>query len=207
MRYLVFSLPLLVLLSLVGACGDDDDTTPTATTLVATATAPPLETPTSAPTSAPTPAATAAAGFSLQPQQVPGAAGPPDIPVVTDVRIGAHPEEGGFDRIVFEFDGALPSATVDYVSDIAQCGSGFPVTLAGDHILRVRMTPANAHDEAGNLTVPATELDGTGQSILQAKGTCDFEADVTWALGIAGEKPFRVTTLTDPTRLVIDVQH
>ena len=32
-----------------------------------------------------------------------------------------------------------------------------------------------------------------------------FEAVLTWAIGVEGEQPFRVTRLQNPPRLVIDV--
>jgi hypothetical protein len=37
--------------------------------------------------------------------------------------------------------------------------------------------------------------------------TCDFEADVTWVLGVRTPNKYRVMELQGPTRLVVDVQH
>lgn len=135
----------------------------------------------------------------------------PDPPagtaVLTDVRIGAHTEEGGYDRIVFEFSDSLPAGVVAYVDVAVQCGSGFTTALAGEAVLLVRLMPAQAHDDAGQPTTAARELPGTGLALLEAKSVCDFEGQVAWALGVRARRPFRVLRLAGPTRLVVDLQH
>jgi hypothetical protein len=128
--------------------------------------------------------------------------------LLVDVRVGGHPEDGGFDRIVFEFeDGQRPSGVVAYKDETAQCGSGAPVDPEGSHILTVHFDFTNAHTEAGQLSIPSTSLIGPGTSILAAEGTCDFEAVVEWAVGVDGEQPFTVTLLEGPLRVVVDVAH
>ena len=42
--------------------------------------------------------------------------------------------------------------------------------------------------------------------ILEAMQTCDFEAEVAWALGLVRVTDFLVTTLSNPTRVVVDVR-
>jgi hypothetical protein len=37
--------------------------------------------------------------------------------------------------------------------------------------------------------------------------TGDFEALLTWTIGLDGKVPFRVITLKSPPRLVVDFQH
>jgi hypothetical protein len=192
MRRLLAPLALALLVSIAVACDDDDATAPT------------IETPTAAAGTA-SPAATP---DDFDPATLITVAPAPDpvvgVAVLIAVRIGGHP---GFDRIVFQFEGARPAAEVGYVDGAVGCGSGEPVAVAGGAVLQVRLTPAVAHDEAGNLTIAATEVDGTGGTILAAVESCDFEADVTWAVGVADLRPFEVTTLDNPTRLVIDVRH
>jgi hypothetical protein len=121
------------------------------------------------------------------------------------VRVGAHPEEGGFDRIVFEFSTSLPAARVEYVSSVVQCGSGNPVAVPGTPLL-VTFEPADAHTQSGQPTF-VQEVVGPGNSILLARQVCDFEAQVQWVISVDGRQPFRVTTLDAPSRLVIDVKH
>ena len=140
--------------------------------------------------------------FTVSPNPDP----PGAIAVLTDVRIGGHPEAGGWDRIVFEFEDALPKGTVAYEPKAMNCGSGAPVTLQGSASLVVRFTPAQAHDQIGGLTIRSKELIGPGNVILEAKLTCDFEAEVTWAIGVARFSNFRVTVLDHPARVVIDVK-
>jgi hypothetical protein len=132
--------------------------------------------------------------------------GTPGTPVIlTDVRVGAHPDEG-FDRIVFEFEGALPAETkVQYQGSVSQCGSGQPVSLPGAGNLVVRFFSAQAHDNSGNSTIDSTTVDGTGASLLQAIETCDFEGVVSWAIGTDEIAGFRVTTLSNPSRVVVDI--
>lgn len=145
-----------------------------------------------------------------------GGAGPvtikanPDPPerqaVVTDVRLGAHPEEGGWDRIVFEFRDVLPAGSVAYVSSIAACGSGLPIGLPGRALLVVRFMGAAAHDDSGRPTVARAVLPGPGTAILEARQTCDFEGEATWAVAVTDTRRFKVTTLSAPARIVIDVK-
>jgi hypothetical protein len=117
--------------------------------------------------------------------------------------------QAGFDRVVFEFEGtSVPGYRVGYIDPPAvQCGSGEPAEVAGAALLQVRLDPAQAHTEAGEATVRERERH-PGLSVLQEmESICDFEADVTWVLGLAARNRFRVQELTSPPRLVIDIQH
>jgi hypothetical protein len=134
------------------------------------------------------------------PDPAPGAA------TLVDVRIGAHPEQGGWDRIVFEFRDTLPAGEVRYVPDVAACGSGAPVTLPGRAVLAVRFTSTAAHSEAGQPTIKQTTLPGPGGVITEARQTCDFEGVVAWAIGVTGMQRYKVTLLDAPRRVVIDIK-
>jgi hypothetical protein len=143
--------------------------------------------------------------FNTDPKTVNGSATGQNPAVLTDVRIGAHPDEG-FDRIVFEFSGNLPDSTrIRYEASAVQCGSGMTEPVAGAGTLIVHMTDARAHDEMGQVTVPDLDLPGTGTAILEAVSICDFEGVVNWAVGTPNQRPFRVTVLNNPSRIVIDV--
>lgn len=125
--------------------------------------------------------------------------------LLLDVRMAAHP---GFDRVVFEFQGdALPGYHVEYVDrPVRQCGSGDPVPVAGDAWLLVRMTPANAHTEAGQPTLKERELNLDLPNLKEMELICDFEADVSWVLGLASPNRYRVLELLDPPRLILDIK-
>jgi hypothetical protein len=132
------------------------------------------------------------------PQEVPGTA------VLRDVRTG---DQQTFDRVVFEFEGPkLPDYDVKYVRHPVHCGSGLPVEVDGSAYLQVRFTPAQAHTEAGASTVPTLQRKVRLPVIREVRAICDFEADVTWVLGLAARKEYRVMELEGPARLVIDIE-
>jgi hypothetical protein len=187
----------------VACSGDSGPKTPTPTSSTAAATA----------TSAARPQASATAP-AAEPTIDPSSASTNPITIagsttastLRDVRIGLHPELGGWDRIVFQFDGPLPNVDVRYVDSASQCASGMPVAVQGQAIVGVRLSPTNAHTEQGQATLPSNAVPGQGGVITETKGYCDFEAVVQWAIGVKAKQPFKVTTLTNPTRLVIDIK-
>lgn len=121
------------------------------------------------------------------------------------VRAGRH---AAFDRVVFEFAGALPGYRVEYIDKpVRRCGTGDVVTLAGDGWLRVRMTPARAHDESGRPTLGPVEQRPKLPVLLELAPTCDFEGELTWVLGVGSPNRYRVLELRDPPRIVVDVKH
>jgi hypothetical protein len=114
----------------------------------------------------------------------------------------------GFERVVFEFEeGRLPGYHIEYVDrPIRQCGSGDAVAVAGDGWLEVRFEPAYAHTEEGRPTITARSQRPNLPNLKQLELTCDFEAHVTWVLGVGSPNRYRVLELRDPARLVVDVR-
>ncbi|HWC29318.1 MAG TPA: hypothetical protein VG845_04465 [Dehalococcoidia bacterium] len=154
------------------------------------------------PPATPTPAgSTTRVDFTASPAPPAGAG------IIRDVRIGAHPENGGFDRLVFEFEVGTSSGWVGYVDEdeIRSCGPGELVPLQGEAALKVHLDSAAQHED-GQTTAAPRQLPGTGNSVREAVLICDFEAVVEWGVGASGIKPFTVTTLSDPPRLVIDIR-
>lgn len=125
---------------------------------------------------------------------------------VRDVRVARH---GDFDRFVVEFSGGgLPTWRVTpSTGPSTDCGSGREVELAGRSLLDVEFTSARAHTEEGRSTLSEREPSAGFPAIRRVHMTCDFEAHVSWALGIAEDPTFRVFELTSPPRLVVDVRH
>jgi hypothetical protein len=123
---------------------------------------------------------------------------------LTAVRVGGHPT---FDRVVFEFAGARPGHDVRYVDEVVQDGSGLPVPLRGRAFLQATMFPARAHDDSGAPTsgsLPAV----TGLAALrQIARAGDFEAVLTFGIGVAARTPFQVRPFSSPSRIAIDVAH
>lgn len=130
-----------------------------------------------------------------------------DAPAATlvDVRTGTHE---GFDRVVFEFDERIPGYHFEYIDQpVRKCGSGKVAPLAGDGWLEVRLYPANAHTEQGQPTVAERERMPKLPVLTELELTCDFEAVVTWVLGVESPNRFQVRELSNPPRLVVDVRH
>jgi hypothetical protein len=73
-------------------------------------------------------------------------------------------------------------------------------------ILRARFSNTAAHDNNGVVTVNTNQVPGSPEGIVEAKQICDFEGVVEWVLGTDRVAPFRVTTLSGPPRIVIDVR-
>ena len=128
------------------------------------------------------------------------------------VAIGRHE---GYDRVVFEFREGVPGYRVEYVEPpLHEDGSGAPVRVAGSAFVVVRMEPASGFD----LSVPEGELvykgprrlsgSDAGTSVVrEVVRTGDFEAVLTWAVGLSDRVDFRVRTLQSPPRLVVDFRN
>ena len=132
-----------------------------------------------------------------------------ELAPLLDVRHGA---QSGFQRIVFELGGdQVPEYQVGYVDPpVREDGSGNVVTVAGGAFLGIRMTPASGVDLSGPEVVetyvgPDRIPVGAG-GVEELVETGDFEAVLTWVVGVAGRQPFAVGVLQDPLRLVVDVQ-
>jgi hypothetical protein len=126
----------------------------------------------------------------------------PTVPVLVGIRAAHHPT---FDRIVFDFDGGLPATReAAYVPELIGDPSGLPVPVAGRAILQVRFAQADSHDAGGNATAP-DRIAFALPNVVTAVRSGDFEAVVTYGIGLASRQPFRLSTLTNPDRIVIDV--
>jgi hypothetical protein len=123
----------------------------------------------------------------------------------TGLRAAAHQ---GFDRVVFEFQGGIPGFHLEYVDHpVRDCGAGEPQDIAGDAHLEVRLSPVNAHTDEGKPTVPERELKPGLPNVREIQRTCDFEAVVTWVVGVGSPNRYRAFELADPPRLVVDIDH
>ena len=126
-------------------------------------------------------------------------------PKVIDLRVGEH---RNFDRVVIDLRGKIPGYTVRFVRRLTYDGSGNPVPLQGRRFLAVALTPANAHDRSGHsLYVGPTLQQLQMPSLRGVAFTGDFEAVVSFGLSLSHRAPFRVFTLTSPSRIVIDLRH
>jgi hypothetical protein len=194
----------------LGACGTGDDGSGggdgTPTTSAPSATAPaPTQTPGGTGGGA-TPKPTGGSSvWTSGPLTVRHDVAVPPVPVLLRIRSAAHPD-AGYDRIVFDFTGPLPGYTVRYVDQVREDPSDRPVTVPGRRFLLIVFTPAQAHTDAGVVTVtPRTaRLDYPMLRGYAMAG--DFEGYVSVALGLDDVVGYRVGELPGtPGRIYLDV--
>lgn len=127
--------------------------------------------------------------------------------VETDLRFGRHE---GYDRIVVETSGeGTLGYRAEYVDEAATLGKGDAISLSGGaYLLQVIGT---------NTQMPVTEdlqkvaytdygvhdVDGTWTKQVYLDGTVEDQFQVVIS---TDARQYRVTTLTNPTRLVIDLR-
>ncbi len=127
--------------------------------------------------------------------------------LLTDVRVARRP---GYDRVVFEFENGIPGYDVRYADrPVTADGSGQEVSVAGGAVLLVRMEPAldadlSQESAPPTYTGPARFSPATAV-VVELVRIGGFEAVLTWAIGVDDERPFRVTRVENPARIVIDI--
>ena len=137
------------------------------------------------------------------------------VPVLSEVRIARH---DGFDRVVFELTGTVvPDATIDGPrangpNAVTGDPSGFPVAVGGAQVFTVSMTPAIATYAASSppgplYSGPSRFAPTDTANVVAVVQTGDFESVLTWAIGFRVTATPRVSILTGPTRVVVDVPH
>lgn len=126
--------------------------------------------------------------------------------ILREVRTGEH---AGADRVTFEFEGeGLPAWQVEYVDKpVRDCGSGDAVPVAGDGWLEIRFTGAQAHTDAGEPTSGPRRQTVDHPVMREVVRTCDFEAHVTYVVGVGSPNAYTPRVMASPSRLVIDIAH
>lgn len=146
-------------------------------------------------------------GWGIKQVEIPASNSKEGSGVLREVRAGRHQ---GYDRIVFEFSGkSLPMSKVRYAKPPFNLNeSDETIEVAGKSFLEVVFTPASAHDlESGQVTVKDPEKPVQLPALKDVKRIYDHEGQVIYVLGLIAQKQFRVQTLLNPTRLVVDVKH
>lgn len=184
---------LLALLVLLAGCGSatfgGNAQTPTPS---ASASAP------ASPSSSPSATPTAVASPTVTPVCTTLQGGTSSRATITDVRVGMHP---GYDRLVIEFSGGLPAYKLAPQDPSTFVGpfSGKPVAVAGK---------AGYHLYIYNMDIPPTYKIGNiltaYPELRQVVVMAVFEGQADIAIGLDRSVCPVVTTLSGPSRLVID---
>jgi hypothetical protein len=125
---------------------------------------------------------------------------------MTAVSTGEH---SGYDRVVFQFSGTLPGYTIQRVQAVYSDPKGTPVPLAGQAYLRVVFQAASAvcpQPPHQTYTGPSP-LTPYYPQLLTVSAAGDFEGVLSFGIGLAAQGSYHAFTLTNPGRLVIDVNH
>jgi hypothetical protein len=154
------------------------------------------------------PAGTTAAGCDTGswrpgPISVHHAVAVPPVPVVAAVRVAQHPE-CGYDRLVVDLTGPVPSYDVRYVNRVVADASGKTITMPGQRFLLITLKPAQGHTAAGVPTL-ARQVQVPGYPALKSWVLAgDVEGVVRIAVGLPGQLSIRTGELAG--RIYIDVK-
>ncbi|NGO09450.1 hypothetical protein G5C60_18060 [Streptomyces sp. HC44] len=129
----------------------------------------------------------------------------PATALVVNARWGGH---CSFDRIVIDVRGTMPPVTVKPVGELRYDGTGAKVPLAGKHFLEIKLSPAAAHNEAGQSVYRGPRL--VKIHLPKLKGlalTGDFEGVVTFGAASHTKPVYNTFKLHSPERFVLDIRH
>ena len=124
--------------------------------------------------------------------------------MLTAVRTGQH---GSFERLTLEFTSSFGEANVGYVPVVHADPSDRVVPLQGSSFLRVAVHGAVAHWPATPSRAyggPSTVTPGY-PTLKQVCIAGDFEAVLSFGIGLDRTAGFQVTRLRSPDRLVVDI--
>jgi hypothetical protein len=127
---------------------------------------------------------------------------PPAVATINAVRTGAH---SGYDRLVVQFSGRqpgsieiAPQATASFLG----APSGAATTVAGTRGVKLVIKGSDMHTAYTGSRDIKTDYAG----LRETRVIEDFEGYVSLGLGVNGSNCYRAFILTDPVRLVVDIQ-
>ena len=127
---------------------------------------------------------------------------PPPVVYISGLRPGAH---GTYDRLVIDLGNGVPgNVTVEVRSgtSFTMSPSGMATTVKGKNGILVTIRGADLHTSYSGSTDIVTGYPG----LAEVKRIEDFEGVVQLGLGVNGPACYHAYFLTNPNRLVIDVQ-
>lgn len=125
---------------------------------------------------------------------------------ITDVRVGSH---DGYDRVVLDLTDKEPGLGwyAGFVEEAIQDPSGDSFDIEGEAFLQVLVQGIDWATESPD-RYDGGPVAGEGADIVtevQFGGL--FEGQQQVVIGLRGQSAYRIFTLADPARIVIDVQH
>jgi hypothetical protein len=193
---------LLLAAALLAACGNGDTaTSPSASTEEASS---PSST-AAAPSTGPEDTGTEVPPFEGGTEPATQEASADALVTVSDIRTG---RQDGYDRVVLELGGTgTPGWDVRYVDEAYAQGTGDPLEVAGEAVLQVTVTGAGYPFDTGVEEWAGPDpLPGNGtRTVTEVAWDATFEGTSVALIGTTGEAPFRVYSLEDPTRVVVEV--
>jgi hypothetical protein len=126
---------------------------------------------------------------------------------LADVRVGTH---SGYDRIVFEFiEDGTPEFRIEAAEPpFTRDPSDLPMAVNGSAFLRIILSGGTKMGDDGNPTYTGLTEFGPGfDQLVDLIEQGDFEAVNSWYVGMADEACLRAFVLSDPSRIVIDLEH
>jgi len=118
------------------------------------------------------------------------------------LRVAKH---NGFDRAVFEFADGVSSFSVSYQKPpILEEGTMTPIEISGSAVLVVSFQFYYGETVSIYQGFPKGQLDLA--VLREIKNIDASEAVMSYALGVQGRHAFRVSTLANPARLVVDIK-
>jgi hypothetical protein len=131
------------------------------------------------------------------------------------VRIGTHQ---GYDRITFEFEAPEPNPGGNagiprYEISTAkpphyEDASGLPLEVNGNSFVGIVFHGASGVDFEGRATYTGPKVVRAGfDNFVEAVRSGDFEATLSWILGVRRQTCWQVHELHNPDRVAIDIPH
>lgn len=124
---------------------------------------------------------------------------------VVDLRYAEH---AGFDRVVIDVRRHLSGYRISYTKRLTYDGSGKKVPLKGRKKMTLTLRPAFAHNTSGDNIYRGPALKQVSLPTLRGVAfTGDFEGVVSFGFTTRRKAPYRIFTMTNPRRIVIDWKH
>jgi hypothetical protein len=123
---------------------------------------------------------------------------------LTDIRMAGHE---GSDRIVWEFDGGLPEVQLRQgIPPFTTDPAGRPLAVSGNAFLQLTFRGASRGGADGPVTYEGpTDFDPQLPELWQVRMAGDFEATMSFILGLVDPPCFDLFTLGGPSRVVLDL--